>query len=292
MLPGNLESTVEQLLEEHFGGQFRLMNVSTVGGGCIHHATRLETNRGDYFLKYNQPKEVENFRAEARGLKLLAEAEELPVPEVIAVGDNGERSYILMEFLAAAPRAKDFWQAFGQGLAALHRYTQAEFGLDHHNYIGRLRQRNQPHRDWIDFFVQERLEFQLELAETSGVAPKDLRPALERLYPRLRDLIPYEPPSLLHGDLWSGNFLVGPQGQACIVDPAIYYGHREAEIAFTRLFGGYSPTFYQAYHEAWPLQSGWENRVPLMNLYPLMVHLNLFGRGYLPDIQAILTKFA
>ena len=292
MLPGKLESTVEALLGDHFGGQFRLKGVSTVGGGCIHHATRLETDRGDYFLKYNQPREVENFRAEARGLELLASTGELTVPEVIAVGDNGEKSYILMEFLDAAPRANDFWQAFGRGLAALHRHTRDRFGLDHNNYIGRLPQRNNPHSDWIDFFVEERLEFQLELAEASGVAPRDLRPAFERLYPRLRDLIPYEPPSLLHGDLWSGNFLVGPQGQACIVDPAVYYGHREAEIAFTRLFGGYSPTFYQAYNEAWPLQTGWENRVPLLNLYPLMVHLNLFGRGYLPDIQAILTKFA
>lgn len=292
MLPGNLEPTLEHILGKYLGRSTRILKCSPVSGGCIHHATQVKTDQGSFFLKYNQLRELPNFRAESRGLRLLSNTHTLRVPQVLAVNDTGSHALILMEFLASAPRSKDFWTTFGTGLANLHRNTAEHFGLDHDNFIGRLPQSNTPHENWISFFVSERLEAQLRLAEENGLAPSDLRPSFESLYQRLPQLIPDEPPALLHGDLWSGNFLVGPEGEPCIVDPAVYYGHREAELAFTRLFGGFDQQFYLAYQAAWSLANGWEERISLFNLYPLMVHLNLFGKGYLPDIQAILSKFA
>lgn len=325
MLPGNLETDLERLLSEKVGAGVKLLDCSSIGGGCIHQATKLETNRGAWFLKYNQASELDNFRAEAKGLQLLKRAcyletplNEAPsktggaianrpasanvppipgpnglrIPDVFAVHSNASHAFILMEFLESVRRSTGFWKDFGNSLAALHRYNSApQFGLDHENFIGRLPQSNTPTDSWIEFFIQKRLEAQLRLAETKGLATQDLRRKFEALYLLLPDLIPVEPPSLLHGDLWSGNFLVGSQGEPCLVDPAVYYGHREAELAFTRLFGGFDQQFYSAYQEAWPLQPGWQNRIGLFNLYPLMVHLNLFGQGYLPDIHAILAKF-
>ena len=292
MLPGHLQPTLEHVLGKSLGVDTQIIKSKSVGGGCIHHATQLLTERGSWFLKYNQLAELANFQAEARGLEVLGQSGTLRVPKVIAVNQTETHAFILMEYLIPEGRPKGFWTDFGCSLAKMHQHTAEKYGLDHDNFIGRLPQSNQQHTSWIDFFIQQRLEPQLQLAEEKQLALSDLRPAFEALYPRLVNLIPEEPASLLHGDLWSGNFLCGPNGQPCLFDPAVYYGHREAEIAFTQLFGGFNSEFYTAYQQTWPLQKGWENRVPLFNLYPLMVHLNLFGRGYLPDIQAILTKFA
>ncbi len=292
MLPGHLEPTLEYLLGKHLRQATRILKCAPVSGGCIHHATEVKTDQGSFFLKYNLIGELFNFQAESKGLSLLEAAGSFRVPHVLSVNDSGTHAFILMEFLPTAPKARDFWTTFGQGLASQHRITHSKYGLDHDNFIGHLPQSNTRHDDWISFFIHERLEPQLVLAEQKGLAPPEFRPAFESIYRRLPDMIPDEPPSLLHGDLWSGNFLIGPDGEPCIVDPAVYFGHREAEIAFTLLFGGFEQQFYTAYQEAWPLAKGWEERIGLFNLYPLMTGINMFGTGYLPDIQAVLSKFA
>lgn len=291
MLPEALEDAVQGLLQERFGNAARILSASPVGGGCIHNGRHLRTSVGDFFLKYNDLAEEANFRAEVHGLLKLADAGSLAVPQPHGVGTTDAYAFLLMEFIPSGAKKGRFWQDFGAGLARIHRHQDSIFGLDRDNFIGRLPQSNRQHKLWADFFVDERLEPQLRLAEANGLAPVGLRGDFEQLYLRLPDLMPEEPPSLLHGDLWSGNFMVNQRGNAAIFDPAVYFGHREAEIAFTQMFGGFSAEFYTSYQAAWPLQPGWEERVDLFNLYPLTVHLNLFGSGYLPEIQSVLGRF-
>ncbi len=186
---------------------------------------------------------------------------------------------------------KGFWEDFGTRLANMHRHTSDVFGLDHPNYIGSLPQSNKTQKSWIDFFVEERLEAQLRLARDAGRVERELGRWFQALYTHLPDLFPEEPPALLHGDLWSGNFMVGTDGRAAIVDPAVYYGHRYMDLGMSKLFGGFAPAFYRAYEDAYPLEKGWREGIEIANLYPLMVHVNLFGGGYLSSVKTILRKF-
>lgn len=231
------------------------------------------------------------YTAEVQGLHDLRKACPLRVPTPYEAGEAGNHAFFTMEFLAPAPRKSDFWEYFGASLAEMHRSSEEAYGYSIPNYIGSLPQQNSWEKNWTDFFARQRLLPQLKLAENKGLVPNGMRGQIESLIDKLPSLMPDAPPSLLHGDLWSGNFMTGPGGQASIFDPAVYFGHREAEIAFTSLFGGYAPAFYDAYQAAWPLEKGWQDRIDLFNLYPLMVHLNLFGRGYLPQVQGILSRY-
>ncbi|MEM1000154.1 MAG: fructosamine kinase family protein [Bacteroidota bacterium] len=293
MLPQDLRIVMDAVLAEQYGTSVRVVDATPVGGGCIHNACRLRLARHrDVFLKYNAVGEYANFSAEGRGLRTLAEAEAIAIAQPIRHGKSEGHAFLLLEYIASAPRKRGFWTEFGQQLAGLHRHTQVQYGFVQDNFIGRLAQKNDWRDNWTDFFVEMRLEPQLVLAEQNGYADAELRRSFARLYHRLPDLVPQEPASLLHGDLWGGNFMVGAAGEPVIIDPAVYYGHREMEIAFTQLFGGFDREFYAAYQAAYPLASGWESRTDLMNLYPLAVHLNLFGRSYLPEIRRTLGKYA
>ena len=163
--------------------------------------------------------------------------------------------------------------------------------MDHSNYIGRLPQRNAFEETWVDFFIEHRLEVQLGLAIYNGHVDSFYADRFRSIYAVLPDEFPDERPCLLHGDLWSGNVMIGPKGEPVILDPAVFYGHREAELAFTRMFGGFDPYFYSAYNEATPLEVGFESRIDLYNLYPLLVHVNLFGTSYLSGVERTLKRF-
>ena len=291
MISSELKKFAENLLSEQFVETVQISNASSVTGGCIHNGTRLETNRGIFFMKWNQANVVGNFHAEQRGLLLLKKFSKFRIPAPILVGSSSEHAIFIMEWLAPGPGKPDFWQEFGEKLAALHRVSNNRFGLEEDNYIGALPQQNNWHEQWTDFFKHERIIPQVELATQQRFADVKLKNAFDVVFEKLDQLIPDEPPSLLHGDLWSGNFLRVGKGEPALIDPAVYFGHREAEIAFTRLFGGFNAEFYEAYHASYPLHPGWEDRIELFNLYPLMVHLNLFGQSYLPEIQRILKKY-
>ena len=180
---------------------------------------------------------------------------------------------------------------FGHSLAALHRHSSGFYGLDHGNYMGSLTQTNTKHPDWSSFFIEERLERQLIRAKNSGYFSTEDVVRFQRLFSQFKTLCPAEKPSLVHGDLWGGNYLVSGQGRACLIDPAVYYGHREVDIAMSTLFGGFDPEFYSSYNEVFPMEKGWRERLDIYNLYPLLVHLNLFGSGYLGSIERIIRKF-
>lgn len=267
-----------------------LRDITTVGGGSINRAYHISTSTTDYFVKANSKERYPGmFDAESRGLQALRDTGAIRIPEVYLLEHEAEDSFLIMEYIAEAPKADDFWEVFGRRLAQLHRHTADYFGLNHNNYIGSLLQHNEPASDWISFLVEQRLEPQLRMAE-SQISSGDRR-RFERLFHRLEKLLPQEPPALLHGDLWGGNYLVDEQGNPVLIDPAIYYGHREVDLAMMHLFGGFNTSLFNHYHEEFPLEQDWQGRLDLHNLYPLLVHLNLFGSSYLSGIRNTLDRY-
>lgn len=265
----------------------------SVSGGDINDAYRIECSLGTLFVKTNAHAPATLFPAEARGLEWLRFARCLRIPEVKAVSEPDEPvRYLVLEFIEAGRPARDFDDRLGQGLAALHRSGAPGFGLDHDNFIGSLPQSNNPEASWAEFYVKQRLEPQLARATRAGRASYAMRRGFERLFVAMPSLVgPEEPPSRLHGDLWGGNLHVDSEGAPCLLDPAVYAGHREIDLAMMRLFGGFSERVFAAYNEAFPLAPGFEERVPLYQLYPLMVHVNLFGGSYASSVESALSRY-
>lgn len=259
---------------------FALRSAVAVGGGSINEAFRLEGNDGRcYFLKLNEKRHHPMFVTEATGLAAIACTHAIRVPQVVACGVAGDKSYLVLEYLKLSARSSD--RVLGQQLAALHRSTGQSFGFAQDNYIGTSPQPNAWNPDWIAFWREKRLRFQLDLAAGNGYGVR-LQSAGEKLLDALPAFFAgYAPvPSLLHGDLWSGNHAYLADGTPTIFDPAAYYGDRECDLAMTELFGGYSADFYAAYHAVWPLDPGYATRRDLYNLYHILNHANLFGGGY------------
>lgn len=262
-----------------------------VSGGDIGEAYRLELSSGrSVFLKlYTDDAGAERASAEARGLALLAST--VATPQVLGHGTYAVgRGFLLLEWLDSETAGPNFFSDLGRHLAQLHRRTDPEFGLDHANFIGRLRQANPHRKDWTEFYVTARLEPQFQLAFDEGRLGASDRQALPALFRAVADY-PTEPPALLHGDLWSGNYLVGPEQRPYFIDPAVYYGHRELDLAMMQLFGGFPIGCFRTYAEVYPLAAGWRERLPLGKLYYLLVHLNLFGATYVTAVRDILRRY-
>jgi protein-ribulosamine 3-kinase len=292
MLPGHLQQEIQEFLFSREGNSAAIQSQSPLSGGDINHAWMISTASSSYFVKYNSAGKYPGmFSAEARGLQRLNDAGALKVPAVIAHSERGPLSWLMLEYIEGSSYGSRFWEDFGTSLALLHKNTADTFGLDHDNYIGSLRQINGHYKSWPDFFIEERLKPQFRLARKNGLADSNLEKSFERLFKALPAIFPGEPPSLLHGDLWSGNFMCDTASRPCLIDPAVYYGFREMDIAMSKLFGGFASGFYEAYNATWPLVPGWEQRLEICNLYPLMVHLNLFGAGYLGSVKRILGGF-
>jgi fructosamine-3-kinase len=233
------------------------------------------------------------FPAEARGLAWLAEANALHTPRVLAVSsaDKPGPPFLALELVESAPRRPDFDERLGRGLAALHRTAPEGFGFDADNFIGSLPQANAPAPDWATFYRERRLEPMLRRAADRGLASRSMKRGLERVCGTLEALVGApEPPARLHGDLWGGNLHADDRGEPCLIDPAVYGGLREVDLAMMQLFGGFSPRVFDAYDEAWPLAEGWTDRIPLYQLYPLLVHVNLFGGSYVGSVERALAR--
>ena len=260
------------------------------GGGSINAAWRVATESGAIFLKTGPAAAFEQLDAEADGLCELARAAAVRVPRVLCAGQCGADAFLALEWLELGAGGGDAARALGRGLAAQHRQVQDTFGWHRDNTIGSTPQVNTPERDWIRFFREHRLVFQLELAATNGYTG-ELQEQGYALVERVERLFDgYEPEaSLLHGDLWGGNWGVA-DGEPVIFDPAVHYGDRECDLAMTLLFGGFGPEFYAAYEEAWPPGPGHRKRVPLYQLYHVLNHLNLFGRSYLARALSLLRE--
>ncbi len=272
-----------------------ISRATSIGGGDISRAVRVTlADERQLLVKWHPNPLAGMFSAEARGLDLLRLAESLRIPAVVAHGEKSEAhpAFIAMEWLGRGSSSRTVAEELGRGLAEMHRVTAAQYGLDHDNFIGANPQPNQQSDNWVTFFGEQRLGFQMDLAERNGYLPGARQRQLEKLLARLGDWLPAEPPaSLLHGDLWGGNWLATDSGEPALIDPAVYYGHREAELAFTELFGGFSSAFYDAYNETWPLDAGYGERKDLYNLYHLLNHLNLFGGGYAGSVDNVLRRY-
>ncbi len=292
MLPDQLKINIEKELSITENKQIKILGFTAASGGCINHGGTIGTSIGEYFIKWNSKTRFPGmFEAEKRGLKLLYNTDAIRIPEVKVVGESADLIYIVMENIKANARKEDYWTILGVSLAKLHSHKAEKYGLDHDNFIGSLPQSNRNHSSWVEFFITERLTKQIEIALNKGAISSSTVKQFEKLFIQLENLFPKESPVLIHGDLWSGNLITDDLGKPCLIDPAVYYGQREIELSFTKLFGGFDSEFYRSYNEVMPLESGFEERVEVYNLYPLMVHVNLFGGHYLQEVEFILGRF-
>ena len=264
-----------------------------VSGGSISRCYRVPSSRGPLFVKLNHAADVVMFEAEVDGLEALRGADSLAIPAVYSVGCANETAYLFLEWLDLESKSTPAERALGRGLARQHRISNDRFGWARDNVIGPTRQPNNQTEDWVAFLRDQRLGFQLVLAAKNGL-PRAQREASVELLAGLDRFFDgdFPAPSLLHGDLWSGNWGATASGVPYVFDPAVYFGDREADLAMTRLFGGFGHEFYAAYLAEWPLPPGWQRRVDLYNLYHLLNHFNLFGGGYLPQIAGLLARLA
>lgn len=230
-------------------------------------------------------------KLEAMGLLQLEQAVPGSTPTVIGFADDDDKQVLVMEWIDTEGSNKGYWEELGKMLADIHRQSDTEFGYPTDNYMGSLPQLNDRANTFTDFFVQCRIDPMLKQSIDSGKLERTANVQFERIAAKLESIIPNEEPALVHGDLWSGNFMFRADLSPLFIDPAIAYNHREADLAMTRLFGGFDPVFYRAYHSEFPLEPGWEDRADLFNLYPLLVHVILFGGGYSTQVNNILKKY-
>ncbi len=281
---------LHKTLESHFDEPIRQRG--SVGGGCIANAEFMTFASGlKVFVKSGFAQNM--FRKEANGLRELAQAGAVRIPKVLLVGDE----FLVLEFLKGGTKARDFFEVFGRQLAAMHRHTHLHFGFYEDNFIGASPQSNlagnKAQTDWLTFFYENRLLFQFKMAEQNGHVDAGFRADFNALEAKLSSILEgsEEPPTLLHGDLWGGNYMTDKAGQPVLIDPAVYYGHREADLAMTYVFGGFQTAFYTAYQHAYPLKEGWEYRLNVYKLYHILNHLNIFGSGYYQEARSLIQFY-
>ena len=283
--------TVVAAIAELTGSPFTACSAKPVSGGSIHRAWHIADGSRHYFVKTNEVAAAPMFEAEARGLQALSAAGVVRTPTFITQGQTASESFLVLEYLDLAALDRSSGAQLGNALAQLHRVSGDSFGWTGDNFIGTTPQHNAPHPSWPHFFAERRLRPQLQLALQNGM-DKALVAKGRAVAERIGGLfIDYQPvASLLHGDLWSGNAAQSGNGGAVIFDPACYYGDRETDIAMAELFGGFPTSFHAAYRAAWPLDSGYETRKPLYNLYHILNHFNLFGSAYLGQAQRMIER--
>ena len=315
---------IAQSISQTTGQEFAIANTRSVSGGCINQGYQVFGNKTNYFVKINDASQVEMFAAEALGLQQMYATGTITVPQPVCWGTAGNSSYIVLQWLDLAGGNEQSWTEMGRQLAAMHRQGTSDrfltqslrdataspvvedddlrlrlcgetpktalrrFGWDRNNTIGSTPQVNTWMDNWADFFAQQRIGYQLKLANRRGGNFADAGRIVDAVRDRLADRKPIA--SLLHGDLWSGNAAIAADGSPVILDPATYYGDRETDLAMTELFGGFKNAFYRGYNEAWQLDSGYQQRKSIYNLYHVLNHFNLFGGGYASQAQRIIAK--
>ena len=288
-------SSLEEAVRALFGNDRQIQKRRSVSGGDINDAYALELDDGtSVFLKSNAAAALPNFESESAGLAAIQKTGTIQTPAVLGCGtDPSGFSFLLLSLIRPGVQIRGYWETFGRELAAMHAAVPEKggrYGFAADNYIGHRKQINTWHDSWTAFFRDCRLAGQFR--DAAGYFDPSDRKRITRLLDHLDEiLLEPERPSLIHGDLWAGNFMTGDDGKAWLIDPAVYYGHPEADLAMTELFGGFSPAFYDSYRESRPLESGYPDRREIYNLYHLLNHLNMFGSSYLPSVRRILKRF-
>ena len=288
-----MKDEINHLIEPLFGA--KVETFFAISGGSINQTHVLNLTNGQrVFMKQNPSPPTDFFLSETRGLKLLSQAKNGPrIPKPLAVQSVSRPTFLLLEYIESSSEDENFPEQLALSLAELHRMSQEHYGLDHNNYIGSTPQKNTLEKDGIVFFRDQRIDFQRQLARRSGLLPVTIDKEIDSLCDELGKFlnISGEKPALLHGDLWSGNYFPDSEGKPCVFDPAVYYGLREADLAMTELFGRLPQKFYDVYQEVFPMNSGYEERKDLFNLYHVLNHLNIFGSSYLSSVQQIVKRY-
>lgn len=286
-----MPTSITELLKRKF--KVSEINLIPISGGSINqcHKVSLPDKRSVFLKSNNADMYPDMFEKEAKGLALIASTKTIKTPTILGTETHRNTSILLLEFIESTNPTTDFFEELGHQLAALHQNTAPEFGLNHSNYMGSLTQENTFSKSYVHFFIHHRLIPQVKLAINRKLLNSTDLNYFELLYNNLENILPKEQPSLVHGDLWSGNYMCGNGLQPVLIDPAIHFGHREADLAMTTLFGGFSNHFYKAYENVFPLVPGFDNRKDIYNLYPLLVHLNLFGKSYLSGVRSIVKHY-
>ncbi len=265
-----------------------LLESKPLSGGDINDVFLLKCDSKKLVVKTNiASKFPRMFEAEAKGLDFLRSSNSFKIPSVINYGVIENTSYLLLEYIPEGSISSSFWEQFSESLTTLHKTTQPTFGLDHSNYIGSLPQYNGSETSAADFYINQRLAPQFKMAKERGFNFSKL----DVFYKNVSSEIPNEPPALIHGDLWGGNYMVSENGIPTLIDPAVSFAPREMDLAMMQLFGGFSEEIFSSYHSIFPLENNWKQRVSLWQLYYLLVHLNIFGAGYLSRVQHIVKKY-
>jgi protein-ribulosamine 3-kinase len=293
-MPGkHIENFLTQLLRREQGIPISTLNFRHVGGGSINNTYQVTINGSkNFFLKLNAADRYPGlFEKEKEGLRYLGARNCITVPAIIFCGKCENDQLLLLEWISPGQQTEQFWKKFGEQLARLHKVHDERCGFASDNYMGALPQKNQFMDRWTDFFIHCRLQPQVDLALGNGLLSPDQASLFQLLYRKLDTVFNTESPSLLHGDLWSGNFMCNESSEPVLIDPAVYYGHRSMDLAMTTLFGGFDAAFYQSYHYHFPLPPHHDEQWEICNLYPLLIHLNLFGQSYLGQIIRTLKRF-
>ena len=279
---------IKEIYKQHFNANST--QIKSLSGGSINQVYLIQNNNKKYVIKVNDKNVFQGmFEKEAKGLDVLSKSN-FKIPAVIGHGELENTSYLILEYIE--PGRNIDWELFGSKLAHLHLNSNVYFGLDHDNYIGSLEQKNTNKKTWVEFYEQMRIMPLVQrLFAFSLLDENEVRMA-ENLCKKLPDLLPVENPSLIHGDLWSGNLICDRQGEPVLIDPAIYYGFREMDLAMLNLFGSIPSSAIDAYQDVFPLYNGWKNRIEINQLYPLLVHLVLFGSSYYNSVINILRKYS
>lgn len=276
----DINNKINKQVEEYLNS--KIIDTNSVYGGCIANSKIIKMQNGNtYFLKMLD-KNSQILKKEANGLSEIAKSKSIYTPKII----NADTNFLLLEYIEQGVKSIDFFKVFGKKLAQMHKYTATEFGFYEDNYIGLSPQyniaENSEKHEWAEFYTKKRLLPQLQMAKKNRFVTTELQKVIHHVVDKTYTILEYskEPPTLLHGDLWGGNYLCSKNNSAVLIDPAVYYGHREADLAMTKMFGGFSPEFYTAYQQVYPLAEGWQDRQNLYLLYHNLNHLNLFGNSY------------
>jgi len=289
----SIHAVIQQKLKELFSFSTNEIHFSSVGGGCINETYQLKMGAQQFFCKLNSASKFPHlFEKEKTGLELIAAQNIIKTPNVVHCFESGDQQVLLLEWIQEGEKTGSFWKLFGEQLASLHQTSDESFGLDENNYMGSIPQYNQPTDNWIDFFIQRRLQPLIEKCFHENLLAPKHGSQFEKLYKEISSVFDeHQKPSLLHGDLWSGNFMCNQDSKPVLIDTAIYFGHPSADLGMTTLFGGFDSQFYEAYNFHSPFPSKYKEQWKICNLYPLLIHLLLFGKSYLSQIEQTLHSY-